>query len=344
MRIIVHYPHTVGDIVLRTDDDWQADMIAKKVSPDGTVHEFEIELSRSYCYFKPVLLQKGKTYWARGNNYLALRHEHKVRELWPHFLQDDSCSVCELRAIQHPASQTTFHYRVFHPPGYGENTLKKYPVLYLQDGHNVFFRDKPPGSGSGNDWRLEETLTRLAAMNAVDKMLAVSIYPHDRERDYTRPGYKQYGHFLAKTLKPRIDREFRTLRGADQTGIMGSSLGGVASFYTAWQWPQVFGKAACLSTTFGFRDDLEERVGCEAKRDVLFYLDSGWPEDNYEVTRDMRAQLASRGWIEGTDLFYYAFPDAHHNEQSWALRCHIPIQIFFGRLPGSLHRLPGSPH
>ena len=86
--------------------------------------------------------------------------------------------------------------------------------------------------------------------------------------------------------------------------------------------------------TFGWRDDLAERVAREAKRDVLFYLDSGWPHDNYEVTRDMRALLASRGWVEGKDLFYYAFPDAHHDEHSWAMRCHIPIQVFFGRRPG----------
>lgn len=85
-----------------------------------------------------------------------------------------------------------------------------------------------------------------------------------------------------------------------------------------------------MSGTFGWRDDLVERVAREAKREVLLYLDSGWPHDNYEVTRDLRALLANRGWAEGRDLFYYAFPDGHHDEHSWAVRCHIPIQVLFG--------------
>jgi predicted alpha/beta superfamily hydrolase len=332
MRIIVHYPRSSGQIVLRTEDDWEADIAAETVSSDGNSHVFKIESTRPYFYFKPVLLQEGREHWSRGNNYLALRHLRKDREVWPHFLLDESCSLSELRTLTHTASGKTFHYRVFHPPGYAENTLKKYPVLYLQDGQNVFFRDH---HGEGHDWRLDETLTRLDAMNAVDKMLAVGVYPADREWDYTLPGYGNYADFLANTLKPNIDQEFRTLAGPQHTGIMGSSLGGVASFYTAWQWPKVFGKAACLSSTFGWRDDLSERIAAAAKRKVLFYLDSGWPEDNYEVTRDMRALLASRGWVEGTDLFYYTSPDAHHNEHSWALRCHIPIQVLFGRLYSS---------
>lgn len=316
--------------MLRTEDDWESDIAAETVSLDGNMHVFKIETARSYFYFKPVLVQDGVSHWARGNNYLALRHLRKDREIWPHFLLDESCSVCEPRTLTHEASGKAFHYRVFHPPGYAENTLKQYPVLYLQDGQNVFFRDD---KGEGHDWRLDETLLRLADMNAVDKLLAVGVYPADREWDYAFPGYEHYAEFLAKTLKPHIDREFRTLAGAQHTGIMGSSLGGVASFFTAWQWPDVFGKAACLSTTFGWRDDLCDRVGGAAKRSVLFYLDSGWPEDNYEVTRDMRALLSSRGWVDGKDLFYYAFPDAHHDEYSWALRCHIPIQVLFGRRP-----------
>ena len=122
---------------------------------------------------------------------------------------------------------------------------------------------------------------------------------------------------------------------------MGASLGGVASFYTAWQWPRVFGKAACLSSTFGWRDDLVDRVARAGKRKVAFYLDSGWPKDNYEVTRDMRFLLASRGWVEGRDLFYFAFPTAHHDEHSWALRCHLPIQVLFGRSGPRARRLLG---
>jgi pimeloyl-ACP methyl ester carboxylesterase len=112
---------------------------------------------------------------------------------------------------------------------------------------------------------------------------------------------------------------------------MGSSLGGVVSFYLAWEWPQIFGMAACLSSTFGFRDDLRERVASEPRRDLRLYLDSGWPRDNYEATRNMRALLLRRGYREGEDLLYLGFPEALHNEAHWAMRAHVPFQFLFGR-------------
>jgi len=72
---------------------------------------------------------------------------------------------------------------------------------------------------------------------------------------------------------------------------------------------------------------------------LRIYLDSGWPEDNYEVTRDMRALLLSRGYREGLELLYFAFPGAHHDEKAWALRSHIPFQFFFAKR----HSPPSQP-
>jgi predicted alpha/beta superfamily hydrolase len=112
---------------------------------------------------------------------------------------------------------------------------------------------------------------------------------------------------------------------------MGSSLGGVVSFFLAWQWDTVFGKAACLSSTFGHQDDLEQRVAAEAKKDARFYIDSAWKRDNYEVTRSMCNLLAGKGYKFGEDLLYFSFPNDVHNEQSWSLRCHLPFQFFFGK-------------
>ena len=120
---------------------------------------------------------------------------------------------------------------------------------------------------------------------------------------------------------------------------MGSSLGGVAAFYLGWRWPEVLGKAGCTSGTFGWRDDLLERVKQEPKVDTHFYLDSGWPGDNYEVTRSLGAAMLYRGFREGHDFTYFAFPEALHNEQFWAMRAHIPFQLFFGRRP---LQLPGA--
>ena len=134
-------------------------------------------------------------------------------------------------------------------------------------------------------------------------------------------------------LKPLIDAKYRTLSGLADTAVMGSSLGGVVSFYLGWQWPDVFGKVACLSSTFTFRDNLLERVRSEARRNIHIYLDSGWPGDNYEATRSMRDRLIRKGYRPGSELFYLAFPDAKHDENAWAVRSPIPFQFLFGELP-----------
>jgi predicted alpha/beta superfamily hydrolase len=128
-----------------------------------------------------------------------------------------------------------------------------------------------------------------------------------------------------------IDAGYRTLSGPADTAVMGSSLGGVVSFYLGWEYPEVFGQVGALSAAFGFADDLLARVLTEKKRALRIYLDSGWPHDNYEVTRSMAAALRRRGLREGQDFLYLAHPDGRHEEDSWARRCHLPFQFFFRR-------------
>ena len=87
--------------------------------------------------------------------------------------------------------------------------------------------------------------------DVVRKVIVVGVYAVERQTEYTAPGYEDYGRFLVEELKPWIDDNYRTLSGARHTAVLGSSLGGVVSFYLAWQWPEVFGSAGCMSSTFG---------------------------------------------------------------------------------------------
>lgn len=335
-RIRVHYPVAHGRIVLRSDSDWASDIEAGAVTHNGQCAEFLLPLEGPFSYFKPVLQSDHTSHWAQGKNYLALGHDKAPRDIYPHFFDDGGCTVCDIQTLDERAASLPYRYRVFTPPGYHENTLKRYPTLYLQDGQNVFF---PSESYSGADWRIAQTLGVLNDMNAIDKVIAVAIYPRDRENDYTLPGYQGYGRFVTGVLKPTVDAAFRTLGAARDTAVMGASLGGVVSLYLAWQWPEVFGMAASLSSTFGWRDDLLARIASEVPRDVRLYLDSGWPQDNFEVTRDMVALLLSRGYSLHHDLLYMAFPGAAHDEKSWALRTHIPFQFLLGnRDLSSAHR------
>ncbi len=86
-----------------------------------------------------------------------------------------------------------------------------------------------------------------------------------------------------------------------------------------------------MSSTFGVFDDLFERIATEKKKDLLIYLDSGWPKDNFEATNAMRDLLVHKGFKLGVDLLQFSFPEGLHDEDSWAARLHVPFQFFFGR-------------
>jgi len=326
--IRVIYPQDGGRIALRTDENWNADVEA--VSRNGYTTEFQVETEWPYFYFKPVLRRDGTTMCSRGENCLAIATSGAPLEVHPFFREDTQCSVCELMPPLASPSGIEHRFRVFLPPGYHENTLKRYPVLYMHDGHNLFLKEE---AFVGNTWRTDEVINMLDKMNAIEEVIVVGIHPHDRMNEYTLPGYEDYGRFLVESLKPLIDGKYRTLTGPANTAAMGSSLGGVVSFYLGWQWPEVFGKIACLSSTFTYRDNLLDRVSTESKRKLRIYLDSGWPGDNYEATRSMRDRLIWKGYRAGSELYYLAFPEAKHDENAWAARSPIPFQFLFGNLP-----------
>ncbi len=333
VTVRVHYPLRAnglahGRLVLRADPDWVTDIEAVRVSPGGSSHDFVLPPGESHRYFKPVWRGGEELRWAAGANSLLLSCSRNARDIYPYFDEDARCSECELKELT-DATGRVHRYRAFYPAGYWENPLRRYRVLYMQDGQNLFF---PGEAFGGNHWRIAETLRLLEAMNAIEPMIVVGVYPGAREQDYTQPGYENYGRFVTELLKPAIDAEYRTLTGAEHTAVMGSSLGGVVSLYLAWEYPDVFGMAACLSSTFGWRDNLRERIAREPRRKLVLYLDSGWPRDNYEVTRDMHALLARRGYRPGRDLHYLSFPEALHDEYHWAMRAHIPFQHFFGQI------------
>lgn len=323
MRLCVNYPHRPERLVLRTAQDWDRDVAPREVT--ATQAWFDVEFSTPVLQLKPCLRDGDRFTWSKGENYALTAHD-RDRGLWPYFFDPEHGHVSDVLQVEFEG--VTRAVRVYHPPGYAENPLRRFPVLYMQDGQNLFF---PSEAFAGREWRVDETMDRLDKMNALKKAIVVGVSPGDRLRDYTNPGYHAYGRFLVEKLKPLVDRHLRTLTGPSDTVVMGSSLGGVAALHVAWQHPDVFGRVACLSSTFGHRDDLFQRIASEPKRRLLVYLDSGWPKDNYEATNAMRDLLVHRGYRLGEDLLQFSFPEGHHDEGSWAGRIHLPFQFFFGR-------------
>jgi predicted alpha/beta superfamily hydrolase len=197
----------------------------------------------------------------------------------------------------------------------------------MQDGQNLFFPDE---AFLGQDWKVDKTGDVLRAMNAVEDFLILGIYSGDRMTEYTKPGYELYARSLVEEVVPEVERRAVRAEGHRRyRSVWGSSLG-VVSFYTVWEHPEVFGSAVCMSSTFSHRDDLIDRVFAEPFRDVGFYLDSGWPGDNYEVTVGMAMALISRGWEYGRNLLHLCFPMAGHSEAAWGTRLHLPLQFLNG--------------
>ena len=328
-RIVVHYPLESGRLIVRTEHDWERDVEADEVSEDGTCYAFWLDSERPWLYFKPCIVVGRARLWARGANRLATLVEASDQNHYPYFHSDTGGACSPVLDIESGIIDRIHRARIYTPPGYEENYLKRYPVLYMQDGKNLFF---PSEAFLGREWQVDETVATLDAMSLIDKVIVVGIYSDDREAEYTLPGYEAYGRSVVEELKPAIDAGFRTLPEPAHTGVMGSSLGGVVSFYMAWQWPDVFHMAACMSSTFGFRDDLLERVLSEPRRDIRVYLDSGWPEDNYEATLTMAMAMLSRGWTLGGDLVHLVFPQAKHEVVSWTERLPLPLQVFGGKV------------
>jgi predicted alpha/beta superfamily hydrolase len=311
-------------VLLTSLDDWQQPLEAESVS-DG-LFVFRPRTREPYFHFKPCLLSKsGELTWSVGSDYLAPLPEDRL--IYPVFRSSPHGEILERDQLEAEDGES-YGFRVYLPPGYEENTEKHYPVCFMHDGHNLFF---PEEAFAGQTWQVQRTLELLDKMNSIEACIVVALYPNDRFKDYTEPGCARYAGFIINQLLPYLENNYRLLSGAEHRLVMGSSLGGLVSFYLAWHHSDVFGRAACLSSTFGYDNLLLDTVQ-RARRlpSLKVYLDSGWPGDNFAETQAMAHIMLSRGYTLGRDLHYLAVPEAQHNEGAWAQRLHLPFQFLLG--------------
>ncbi len=224
--------------------------------------------------------------------------------------------------------------RVYLPASYAENPAKRYPVLYMHDGQNLF---DARTAAYGVEWGIDETVNRLVATGVMDEVIVVGIdNTPDRIAEYTpccdpkHGGGKldAYSAFITDTLKPHVDKTWRTLPGKEHSAIMGSSLGGIASLYIAQRKPEVFGNAGGVSTSLWWNG--RAMLSKPAPRvPVKFYLDAGGKDDGLEETTMLRDAMLRQGYKIGDELLYVADPAGGHNEKSWAARVDRPLAWFF---------------
>jgi predicted alpha/beta superfamily hydrolase len=226
---------------------------------------------------------------------------------------------------------------VYLPPSYTQNSLKRYPVIYMHDGQNLF---NAQTSAFGTEWQVDENINALVGSGQMDEVIVVGAYNTANriweytpccDADYGGGGANQYERFLIDTMKPFVDANFRTLPSPANTAIMGSSLGGLLSFYIARRNPTVFGKAGCMSSSFWWNNEAltGEVQQSTAHVPVKFYLDAGTSNDGLPQTTTMDQALLADGYVQGADLDFVTAQGGSHNEASWAARVAVPLKWLF---------------
>ena len=236
---------------------------------------------------------------------------------------------------------------VYLPPGYDSGTAPC-PVLYLQDGQNLF---DPHTAFGGQDWHADVTADDLILRGAIEPLIVVGIYNTGVRRvsEYTptkdprrRKGGKgdRYAKMMAQELKPFIDREYRTRRSAAHNGVGGSSLGALVSLETGLLYPRVFGRLAILSPSVWWdnRSILEMVRAYKFESRARIWLDSGTdegdaPHQSLADLKLLRDALKEKGWREGVDLHCREVPGAGHHERAWGARFGDVLQYLFAREP-----------
>jgi enterochelin esterase-like enzyme len=233
------------------------------------------------------------------------------------------------------------HLVVWVPTGYDADPTLRCPVLYLHDGQNLF---DPATAAFGVTWDAHRTADRLIRSGAIPPVLLVGIYnTPGRMDEYTvrrDPGEKvggqgrRYARFVAEEVKPFIDRQYHTRPEREQTGVAGSSLGGLVSLTIAREFHRTFGLCGALSPSLWWAGGRVLRglhVGPAWMRGGRFWLDVGTNEGGgLERTRELAALFRGAGLVPGRDFVYREVAGGEHNEAAWAARFGDVLVYFFG--------------
>ena len=235
---------------------------------------------------------------------------------------------------------------VYLPPGYRRFSRRRYPVLYLHDGQNVF--DAATSFG-GVEWGVDEAAQRLIGRKLIEPLIIVAvanigeeriheyaptpgvIEPKDKPKKRSRGLARIYGQFLIEELKPYIDRKYRTQREAEFTGLGGSSLGGLATLAMGILFPQAFTRLLVMSPSIWWDDFSIYRLVdmVEEKPPLKIWLDTGTAEPGWEQARELCDLLVKKGWSLDVDLSYLEIKGADHSEAAWAMRVEPALRFLF---------------
>lgn len=257
---------------------------------------------------------------------------------------------------------------VWLPEGYDPASSNRYPVIYMHDGQFMFHQSTSPFAGMDLFWDVDKAITRLVGDGEIRPAIVVSVWMSDWAKGARGAEYMpqkavtdevwqlmiEQGHdfaveeggqeissdnylkFLVDELKPFIDETYRTQSDRDNTFVIGSSMGGLISAYAIAEYPDVFGGAACMSSSWPIADGA-----------VVQWLNHHWPSagahrvyfDHGTETFDaeyepyqlkMDELMRSKGYRSGEDWISRRFDGADHSPRAWRERLHIPLIFLLG--------------
>ncbi|AFG36227.1 alpha/beta hydrolase [Spirochaeta africana] len=249
------------------------------------------------------------------------------------------------------------HVDVWVPPQYAAQPAQRFPVLYMHDGQNLF---DPELAYTGVTWGIAEAMERIDRSSTIRPAIVVGIWNSpNRFGDYqplkpfatplgsikralshlhpqarhTRYVADAYLDCLVHSVKPMIDRDYRTLPDPGHTMVMGSSMGGLISLYALCEYPEIFGGAGCLSTHWPvvqpemFRY-LRNNLPNPGKHRLYFDRGTAGLDRRYRRGQQQMDRLAEDfGYREGRDYLSLVFEGHDHSERSWSSRIDRPLEF-----------------
>jgi predicted alpha/beta superfamily hydrolase len=225
-----------------------------------------------------------------------------------------------------PQLKRTRRVWIYLPPSYN-TTQRKYPVLYMHDGQNVF----DDATSFAGEWGVDETLDSISAKKREIIVVAVDhggpkrineYCPYDMER-YGKGEGDQYVDFLVKTLKPFIDKNYRTVKDKSGTFIAGSSMGGIISMYAVLKYPKVFGGAGVFSPAFWVGPKIFDDIKTKGKlvNSKIYFYCGGQESESMEP--DMIKAFEEMRKVSKSHMTTVVRPDGKHTE--WVWRQEFPL-------------------
>ena len=244
---------------------------------------------------------------------------------------------------------------VYLPPSYFSDPSQRFPVLYTNDGQNIFSTAQDRGGPNGGGWYLDAKLDHFWSQGELMEFILVGVPNSDfvcignRSREYCTREFSNvifdpYTRYLVEVVKEEVDSNYRTLPDRENSFMLGASMGGLQAFITCLNRSDVFSGVVCISPSLWFVDstnktafDLVNTLSVKDRDSPpRVYLDAGdCPTDNCQVAKQMQECFHDNGWAEGRDFIFHLEPTREgvdmHAEWVWRERVIRGLTFIFKR-------------